>query len=99
MARSGSSGGGFRSVEITHFYEGAPADVDNLVKPILDGIKGFVYADDLLVTDVVSRRRPLTGPFTADPVSFVLAEGLGNNREFLHVRIAEAPALGALSFL
>jgi crossover junction endodeoxyribonuclease RusA len=47
------------SVEITHFYEGAPADVDNIIKPILDGIKGFVYADDALVTDVVSRRRPL----------------------------------------
>ena len=87
------------SVEITHFYEGAPADVDNLVKPILDSIKGFIYADDFLVTDVVSRRRPLTGPFAADPVSLVLAEGLASNREFLHVRIAEAPAAGALSFL
>ena len=50
------------TVEITHFFEGAPADVDNMVKPILDAMKGFVYADDCQVTDLVSRRRPLSGP-------------------------------------
>ncbi len=87
------------SVEITHFYEGAPADVDNIVKPILDGMKGFVYADDSFVTDVVSRRRPLMGPFAADPVSSVLADGLAGNREFLHIRVTEAPVGGALRFL
>lgn len=87
------------SAEITHFYEDAPADVDNIVKPILDGIKGFVYTDDSLVTDVVSRHRPLIGPFAADPVSSVLADGIAGNREFLHIRIAEAPVDGALRFL
>ena len=30
------------SIEITHFFEGAPADVDNIAKPILDAIKGLV---------------------------------------------------------
>ena len=87
------------SVEITHFYEGAPADVDNIIKPILDGIKGFVYADDALVTDVVSRRRPLAGPYTVAPMSSVLADGLAGNREFLHIRVAVAPIGGELRFL
>ena len=87
------------SVEITHFYEGAPADVDNIIKPILDGIKGLIFADDQLVTDVVSRRRPLAGPYVADPVSSVLADGIAGNREFLHIRVAEAPVGGTLRFL
>ena len=78
------------SVEITHFYEGAPADVDNIIKPILDSIKGFVYIDDRLVSDVVSRRRPLTGPYVADALSPALADGIAGNLEFLHIRIAEA---------
>ena len=86
-------------MEITHFYEGAPADVDNIIKPILDSIKGFVYIDDRLVSDVVSRRRPLAGPYVADAVSPALADGIAGNREFLHIRIAEAPVGGALRFL
>lgn len=87
------------SVEITHFYEGSPGDVDNIIKPILDAIKGLVLADDSLVTDIVCRRRPLGGPFLADPVSPTLADGLAGNREFLHVRVALSPAGGELRFL
>src|SRR5919198_1177213 len=60
------------SMEITHFFEGAPADVDNIAKPILDAIKGLVYVDDRQVSDLVCRRRPLQGPFRADPVSTTL---------------------------
>jgi crossover junction endodeoxyribonuclease RusA len=86
-------------VEITPFYEGAAGDVDNIIKPILDAIKGLVFADDSLVTDVVCRRRPLAGPFLVDRVSSVLADGLAGNREFLHVRVAASPAGGELRFL
>jgi crossover junction endodeoxyribonuclease RusA len=87
------------SVEITHFFEGVPADVDNIVKPILDASKGLVYRDDRQITDLVSRRRPLEGPYTADPVSAVLAEGISLGREFLHIRVTPAPTGGELRFL
>ena len=87
------------SIEITHFFEGAPADVDNIAKPILDAIKGLVYVDDRQVSDLVCRRRPLEGPFRADSVSTTLAEGLTGNREFLHIRIIAAPQDGELKFL
>jgi hypothetical protein len=30
------------SVTITHFFEGAPADLDNISKLIIDGLKGVV---------------------------------------------------------
>jgi crossover junction endodeoxyribonuclease RusA len=87
------------SVEITHFFEGAPADVDNIVKPILDALKGLVYRDDRQITDLVSRRRSLEGPYTATSVSATLAEGISLRREFLHIRVTPTPAGGELRYL
>jgi len=83
---------------IAYFYEGAPADVDNIVKPILDSLKKLVYRDDSQITDLVSRRRPLSGPFSIEVISPVLAEALNRGREFLYVRIAEPPEEGGLAF-
>ena len=75
---------------ITYFYEGAPTDVDNIVKPILDSIKGLVYRDDVQITDLVSRRRPLSGPFRIEAASPILLEALDRGREFLHVSIVDS---------
>ncbi len=86
------------SLTIAYFYEGAPTDVDNIVKPILDSIKGLVYRDDVQVTDLVSRRRPLTGPFRIEVISPLLAEALDRGREFLYIRITQPPEEGGLAF-
>lgn len=83
---------------ITHFYRDAPTDVDNIVKPILDSIKGLVYWDDVQITDLISRRRPLAGPFRIEAVSLVLADALARGREFLHIRITDSPPEGELTF-
>ena len=40
-----------------------PVDVDNIVKPIQDALIGLIYVDDILITDVETRRRPLTGTY------------------------------------
>ena len=86
------------ALTITYFYEGAPTDVDNIVKPILDSIKGLIYRDDVQITDLISRRRPLAGPFRVEVVSPVLAEALAKGREFLHIHITDPPTEGALAF-
>lgn len=86
------------SLTITYFYEGAPTDVDNIVKPILDSIKGLIYRDDVQITDLVSRRRPLAGPYRIEAASLALEKALERGREFIHVRIAEPPGEGALAF-
>jgi len=83
---------------IAYFYEGAPTDVDNIVKPILDSMKGLIYRDDVQITDLVSRRRPLTGPFRIEAVSPLLAEALDRKREFLYIRITTSPEEGGLAF-
>ena len=46
-------------VTITYVYADSPMDiVDNVPKPILDGLKGLVYFDDSQVTDLLCRKRP-----------------------------------------
>jgi len=83
---------------IIYFYEGAPLDVDNIIKPIVDSLKGLVYQDDVQITDLASRRRPLAGPFSIDVISPTLGRALSRRREFLYVRIAEPPEKGGLVF-
>jgi crossover junction endodeoxyribonuclease RusA len=85
-------------LKITYFYEGAPSDVDNIVKPILDSIKALIYRDDVQITDLISRRRPLRGPFRIEEVSPILAAALDRGEEFLHVLITDPPAEGELLF-
>lgn len=85
-------------VEITHFYEGAPADVDNIAKPILDSLKGVLYMDDEQVTDLICCRRPLAGPYKIDSLSSPLADAIKEDREFLHIRITSASTEGELIF-
>jgi Holliday junction resolvase RusA-like endonuclease len=47
-------------VEMTYVYDVVSIDVDNIAKPILDGMKGTVLADDAQVTDILVMKRPLT---------------------------------------
>jgi Holliday junction resolvase RusA-like endonuclease len=43
-------------VVITNFYTEEAPDVDNIVKPILDGTKGIAFVDDVEVYRVVSQK-------------------------------------------
>ncbi len=80
------------SVTISHFFEGAPGDVDNLSKLIIDALKGIVLADDRQVSDLIVQRRPLAGPYIVTSASPELTKGIGLGREFLHIAIASPPA-------
>jgi hypothetical protein len=81
---------------MTHFFEGAPGDVDNIPKAVLDALKGVVLADDRQVTDLVVQRRPLAGPYAITAPSPELLRGVELKREFLHVAIATPPERGEL---
>ena len=83
-------------VTIYYFFDGVPADVDNLVKPIHDAVIGLVYRDDRQVSESIVRRRDLRGRFHVRNLTSVLAEGLDRRREFLYVIVSDAPPEGAL---
>jgi hypothetical protein len=84
------------AVTITHFFEGAPADVDNIPKLILDALKSVVLADDRQVSDLIVQRRPLAGPYIVTRTSPELSHGVELGKEFLHVVISTPPAGGEL---
>lgn len=84
-------------LKVTYLYDRVGMDVDNIVKPIQDALEGLVYFDDSQVTDMLSRKRDLSGNFVLSDVSGVLAEGLSRGSEFLHILVERAPDQEVLS--
>ncbi len=84
-------------LQITYFYDSVAMDVDNIVKPIQDAIIGLAYIDDDQVTDVLVRKRNLSGNFRVKDVTLPLAEGFARGNEFLHIVVIDAPDQEVLS--
>lgn len=78
-------------LKIIYFYDSVDMDVDNIVKPIQDAITGLAYVDDDQVTDVLVRKRDLSGNFKVEDVTSILAEGFARGNEFLHIVVTDAP--------
>jgi energy-converting hydrogenase A subunit M len=78
-------------LQVTYFYDSIAIDVDNIVKPIQDAIIGLAYVDDEQVTDVLVRKRDLSGNFKIENMTSTLAEGFARGNEFLHIVIMDAP--------
>ena len=90
-------------MKLTYYFE-APSgkedtvpDSDNIVKPIRVALVGIVYDYDYQVTDVISRRRNLSGSFRVKGMSPVLAEGFIQGVEFVHIRLDTAPDPASLN--
>jgi len=77
-------------VSITHYFEAKAPDVNNIIKPILDGLKGVVYKDDALVIEVSSRKRPIAGSFRNEGATPELIDAVANGFDFVHVVVHEA---------
>jgi crossover junction endodeoxyribonuclease RusA len=82
---------GLIMLQITYFYDSVAMDVDNIIKPIQDAIIGLAYIDDDQVTDVLVRKRNLSGNFKVENMTSTLAEGFSRGNEFLHIVVIEAP--------
>jgi crossover junction endodeoxyribonuclease RusA len=78
-------------LQITYFYDSVAMDVDNIVKPIQDALIGLTYIDDTQVTDVLVRKRDLSGNFRIEDMTPILAEGFARGNEFLHIVVINNP--------
>jgi crossover junction endodeoxyribonuclease RusA len=78
-------------LQITYFYDSVAMDVDNIVKPIQDALIGLTYIDDTQVTDVLVRKRDLSGNFKIKYMTPILAEGFARGNEFLHIIVINNP--------
>ncbi len=57
-------GGRDLSVDVRHFYtSGHAVDLDNLLKSVLDGLKGAAYHDDSQIVRVVAQRYNVSESF------------------------------------
>jgi crossover junction endodeoxyribonuclease RusA len=55
---------------IIYFYDAVEVDVDNILKPILDALKGLLY-DDNQIVDILCRKRNLNSNLRIEnPVMF-----------------------------
>jgi len=76
------------SVILTFFYTEDIMDVDNIIKPVLDQLKGLVYADDKQVVSVTCRKIDVSSPeAVVVSTSSVLASALRSKSDFLHVLV------------
>ena len=78
-------------LQITYFYDAVTMDVDNIVKPIQDAIIVLAYVDDDQVTDILVRKRNLSGNFKVENMTPTLAEGFARGSEFLYIVVTDAP--------
>jgi hypothetical protein len=84
------------SVTIVHFYRIGAADVDNIVKPILDAMSGVVYVDDRQVVQVTARKSDLTAGIAIRNATPELADAVDQGVDFVYVQIAGPPEHGEL---
>lgn len=71
-------------VTVFCYHSAVPPDVDNILKPICDGMKGVVYEDDNQIWKIVSQRISLITEEIPDP-NEVLSVALGKFTEIVHV--------------
>jgi len=76
------------TVTIYNFPDGPmQADLDNIIKPILDALSGLVFVDDQQVSELrVTKFEPGTA-ITFDAVTSVLSDALEGDRPLVYIRI------------
>jgi Holliday junction resolvase RusA-like endonuclease len=88
------------AVVVTHFYRGPTreldgvhnnVDVDNMLKPIVDALKGVAYVDDKQVVDVRGTKKWLSGEFFLERITRALADGFVAKAEFVHIKVCLPP--------
>ena len=75
------------SVSLSYYYAVDVLDVDNIIKPVLDELKGLVYHDDIQVIKVTSQKQPVLAGSIAPVVTPELANGLRSRSDFLYVLV------------
>lgn len=79
------------SLRLTYFHDGAPLDVDNMIKPIQDALIGIAFVDDRQVRDVQASLRDLNDAYLVRRLTPALAEGFMSNGPFVHLRVENPP--------
>ena len=74
-----------------HERQAVSIDHDNMIKPIQDALAGLVYRNDRQITDAQTRKTNIDGRFRVRRISPVYARAFSSGKEFVYIRIEEAP--------
>jgi crossover junction endodeoxyribonuclease RusA len=80
-------------VTIVYLCGLTPPDVDNIIKPIQDALRGLVYADDAIVADVESHRRSIAGTFDLTRLPELLLSGIASQTECVYLKVRRSRSL------
>ena len=83
-------------IHVTYYHDGAPLDVDNMLKPIQDALCGVVYQDDKQLTDTHGHLRDINGHYRVRGMTPAQAHGFTSGGPFVHIRIELPSAPGEL---
>lgn len=75
-----------------HERDSVLIDHDNMIKPIQDALAGLVYKNDRQITDAQTRKTNIDGRFRVRHLSPVYARAFAGGKEFVYIRIEEAPS-------
>jgi crossover junction endodeoxyribonuclease RusA len=79
------------AVTLVYFYLTPPLDTDNMIKPILDAMRGIVYEDDKQIVDLHAGIREMRGAYDLSEVSDVLWSAIDAGDPFVYVHVDAAP--------
>ncbi len=74
-------------ITITYIFDDTPIDLDNMAKPILDGLKGVVFQDDRQVFDLLCRMRDRKKNLRFRRASPELLSALATSKQALHIKV------------
>lgn len=77
------------TIKITYYYDIESPDVDNIIKPIQDALKGLVYDDDRQIVRTQCEKKDINGSYQIRRAPQIIVEGFLNGDDFLHVKIEE----------
>ncbi|MGA6209458.1 RusA family crossover junction endodeoxyribonuclease [Nocardia testacea] len=83
-------------IHVTFYHDGAPLDVDNMLKPIQDALIGVVYDDDKQLTDTHGHLRDLNAQYRVRGMTPAQASGFTSGDPFVHIRIELPSSPGEL---
>jgi len=79
------------AVTLVYFYRSPPLDTDNMIKPILDAMKGIVYDDDCQVVDLHAAVREMRGSYDLRNVTNALWLAIDAGDPFVYVHVDVVP--------
>ena len=74
-------------VSVTYYFEQTDIDLDNLLKPILDGLKRAVVDDDRQVVELWARKRTIASALLTTGQPPMVAAALISGEEFIHILV------------